>query len=583
MKGLLHWFKRSSKMKRWLFLMLVGIILACYGLAEILVLKEVSFAEIGKIIAIFVVGFLCIVFGLIGSNRRTLELLVEATDERMENKKNINVKSLIYNRNVYDKGPNIVVIGGGTGLNTVLSGLKNYTNNITAIVAVSDYGEAVTNSRRELNMLPMNDIKDSMIALSTKGDEMGKLFNHEFQDGRLKGLSFSDIYFRAMCEVDQDFTKAVMHSNEVLNIVGKVLPATLDEMKICAELENGYIVKEKSKIPDMVSEKVTKINRIFLEPANCRPAPGVIEAIKNADCIIIGPGSLYTNVIPNLLISSVAKAIKESTAFKVFISNIMTEPGQTDNYTVSDHLNAIISHCGQGIVDYCIYDTGEIVPEFIKKYNMQGQDLVEQDIEKVKGIKFLQRDLSAIDGGLIRHDPNLVAKSIIELICDDLKYQDKQLDPQYLMLNNKLKEDKRISKIKRRSKRKNIKGANEAKKAAMGSKRKSKFSNKYSERIASIRESDSKINIKAQLEKSSKNKVSSRALDKKSISNIDKEMPKNTGLTNKTDKNSVRTSSQVKPRETSRTEKTSVATATASPKKKTAQQIREEMLRKLGE
>ncbi|MBR0490633.1 MAG: uridine diphosphate-N-acetylglucosamine-binding protein YvcK [Clostridia bacterium] len=583
MRGLLHWFKRSSKMKRWLFLMLVGIILACYGLAEILVLKEVSFAEIGKIIAIFVVGFLCIVFGLIGSNRRTLELLVEATDERMENKKNINVKSLIYNRNVYDKGPNIVVIGGGTGLNTVLSGLKNYTNNITAIVAVSDYGEAVTNSRRELNMLPMNDIKDSMIALSTKGDEMEKLFNHEFQDGRLKGLSFSDIYFRAMCEVDQDFTKAVMHSNEVLNIVGRVLPATLDEMKICAELENGYIVKEKSKIPDIVSEKVTKINRIFLEPANCRPAPGVIEAIKNADCIIIGPGSLYTNVIPNLLISSVAKAIKESTAFKVFISNIMTEPGQTDNYTVSDHLNAIISHCGQGIVDYCIYDTGEIVPEFIKKYNMQGQDLVEQDIEKVKGIKFLQRDLSAIDGGLIRHDPNLVAKSIIELICDDLKYQDKQLDPQYLMLNNKLKEDKRISKIKRRSKRKNIKGANEAKKAAMGSKRKSKFSNKYSERIASIRESDSKINIKAQLEKSSKNKISSRALDKKSISNIDKEMPKNTGLTNKTDKNSVRTSSQVKPRETSRTEKTSVATATASPKKKTAQQIREEMLRKLGE
>ncbi len=583
MKGLLHWFKRSSKMKRWLFLMLVGIILACYGLAEILVLKEVSFGEIGKIIAIFVVGFLCIVFGLIGSNRRTLELLVEATDERMENKKNINVKSLIYNRNVYDKGPNIVVIGGGTGLNTVLSGLKNYTNNITAIVAVSDYGEAVTNSRRELNMLPMNDIKDSMIALSTKGDEMGKLFNHEFQDGRLKGLSFSDIYFRAMCEVDQDFTKAVMHSNEVLNIVGRVLPATLDEMKICAELENGYIVKEKSKIPDIVSEKVTKINRSFLEPANCRPAPGVIEAIKNADCIIIGPGSLYTNVIPNLLISSVAKAIKESTAFKVFISNIMTEPGQTDNYTVSDHLNAIISHCGQGIVDYCIYDTGEIVPEFIKKYNMQGQDLVEQDIEKVKGIKFLQRDLSAIDGGLIRHDPNLVAKSIIELICDDLKYQDKQLDPQYLMLNNKLKEDKRISKIKRRSKRKNIKGANEAKKAAMGSKRKSKFSNKYSERIASIRESDSKINIKAQLEKSSKNKVSSRALDKKSISNIDKEMPKNTGLTNKTDKNSVRTSSQVKPSETARIEKTSVAIATASPKKKTAQQIREEMLRKLGE
>ena len=130
-----------------------------------------------------------------------------------------------------------------------------------------------------------------------------------------------------------------------------------------------------------------------------------------------------------------AKAIKESTAIKVYISNIMTEPGQTDNYSVSDHLNAIIEHCGKGIVDYCIYDTGEIIPEFIKKYNLEGQDLVEQDIEKVKGIKFLQRNLSMISDEHIRHDPNLVASSIIELICDDLKYQDKQNDPQYLMLN----------------------------------------------------------------------------------------------------------------------------------------------------
>ena len=207
-------------------------------------------------------------------------------------------------------------------------------------------------------------------------------------------------------------------------------------------------MEEKSRIPEVVSDKITKISRILLNPSNCKPAPGVIEAIKKADCIIIGPGSLYTNVIPNLLVNGVAKAIKESTAIKVYISNIMTEPGQTDNYSVSDHLNAIIEHCGTGIVDYCIYDTGEIIPEFIKKYNLEGQDLVEQDIDKVKGIKFLQRNLS-ISNGHIRHDPSLVASSIIELICDDLKYQDKQNDPQYLMLNTKLREDKRIHKIKR--------------------------------------------------------------------------------------------------------------------------------------
>ena len=574
MNGILHWFKSSTKMKRWIFLILIGIILACYGLAEILVLKEVSFFEIGKIVAIFVVGFVCIVLGLIGANKRTLEVLIEATDERMENKKNVNVKSLIFNRNIYDKGPNIVVIGGGTGLNTVLTGLKNYTSNITAIVTVSDYGEAVSNSRRELNMLPMNDIKDSMVSLSTKGDEMEKLFNYEFKDGKLRGLSFSDIYFRAMCEVNNDFTKAVMQSNEVLNIIGKVLPVTLDEMKICAELENGYIVREKSKIPEIVSDKVTKINRIFLEPSNCRPAPGVVEAIKNADCIIIGPGSLYTNVIPNLLINSVARALKESTAIKVYVSNIMTEPGQTDNYTVSDHLNAIISHCGQGVLDYCIYDTGEIIPEFIKKYNMQGQDLVEQDIEKVKGIKFLQRDLSAVDGGLIRHDPNLVAKSIIELICDDLKYQDKQNDPQYLMLNTKLREDKRISKMKRKSKRQKIKGANDAKKAANASRRKSKFSNKYSERIASIRESDNKINIKQQLEKAEKNKTKKNVVQKREPVKQQEKIKREPLTREQIIHERIKNFNANKANNTNNTNTT--------VRKKTAQEIREEMLKKLG-
>lgn len=505
MRGILQWFKSSTKMKRWIFLILIGILLTCYGLAEILVLKEISFSEVSKIVAIFVCGFIAIVLGLVFLNKRTLEVLVESTDERMENKKNVNVKSLIFNKTVYDQGPNIVVIGGGSGLNTVLSGLKNYTNNITAIVTVSDYGQGKTNSRKELELLPLNDIKDSIVALSSNGNEINSLFNYEFQSGKLKGLSFSDIYFLAMNEVNNDFTNSIMKSNEVLNIVGKVLPVTLDEMNICAELENGYVVSDKSKIPEIVADKFTKINRIYLNPSNCRPAPGVVDAIKNADCIIIGPGSLYTNVIPNLLVNSVAKAIKESTAIKVYVSNIMTEPGQTDNYSVSDHLNAIISHCGQGVVDYCIYDTGEIVPEFIKRYNQEGQDLVEQDIEKTKGIKFLQRDLSMIADGHIRHDPNLVAKSIIELICDDLKYQDKQNDPQYLMLNTKLREDKRISKMKKHAKKENTKKIN-SKKETNNIKRKSKFSNKYSERIASIREADEKLKRKTNQDKKKKGK-----------------------------------------------------------------------------
>lgn len=540
MNGLMQWFKSSNKMKRWMLLILVGILFACYGLAKILVMKEISFKEVEGVIIVFVIGFVSIILGLIFLNKRTLEVLIESTDERMENKKNVNVKSLIFNKTVYDKGPNIVVIGGGTGLNTVLSGLKNYTNNLTAIVTISDYGEAASNSRKELQMLPLGDVKDSIVSLASKEGQIDKLFNYEFTTGKLRGLNFSDIYFSAMRDINGNFEDSIIKSNEVLNMIGKVIPVTLDEMKIVAELANGYIVDERSKIPEIVSEKITKINRILINPTNCRPAPGVIEAIKNADCIVIGPGSLYTNVIPNLLVNGVTKAIKESVAIKVYISNIMTEPGQTDNYSVSDHLNAIIDHCGKGIIDYCIYDTGEIIPEFIKKYNFEGQDLVEQDIEKVKGIKFLQRNLSMISDEHIRHDPNLVASSIIELICDDLKYQDKQNDPQYLMLNTKLKEEKRINKIKKNMERKSKKGI-EPKEKNSSKRGKSKFSNKYSDRIASIREADEKAKKKMEREAVKKGKKTTKKTKEKSEQKI-----KNT-----------------------------------KTRKKTPQEIREEMLKKL--
>ena len=554
MKGFMHWFKSSNKMKRWMFLILIGILLACYGLAEILVMKEISFQEVGKVVAIFVIGFIAIVLGLIFLNKRTLEVLIEATDERMENKKNVNIKSLIFNKTVYDKGPNIVVIGGGTGLNTVLSGLKNYTNNLTAIVAVSDYGEGVSNSRKELEMLPLGDIKDSIVSLASKEEQVGKLMNYEFKTGKLRGLNFSDIYFSAMKNITGDFEASIVKSNEIFNMIGKVMPVTLDEMKIVAELANGYIVEEKSRIPEVVSDKITKINRIMLNPSNCRPAPGVVDAIKNADCIIIGPGSLYTNVIPNLLVNGVAKAIKESTAIKVYVSNIMTEPGQTDNYSVTDHINAIIEHCGTGLIDYCIYDTGEIIPEFIKKYNLEGQDLVEQDVDKIKGIKFLQRDLSMISNDLIRHDPSLVASSIIELICDDLKYQDKQNDPQYLMLNTKLREEKRINKVKKKmAKKEKLKAQGKLGKREKEWKGKSKFSSKYSDRIKSIREADEKARQRTKKEQVKKRKQKAKTPNRNRVNNNTKVINEGT-----------------RPK-------------SARGRKKSPQEIREEMLKKLNE
>ena len=501
MNGLGHWLKSSSKMKRWIFLILVGIVLTCYGIAKILVQKEMEIVDAEKVVVVFVIGFTCIVLGLIFLNKRNMELFIEATDDRMKNKKNVNVKSLIFDRTIYDKGPKIVAIGGGAGLNTVLTGMKRYTDNITAIVAVSEYGKQPNSSRMALGTtLPFEEVKDSIAALSSeKTNELEKLLNHEMANPNLRGLKFSDIYFTAMKEIYRNDTQSIEKSNSIFKIVGDVKPVTTEEMQICAELENGYVVEEKDKIPEIVNDKMTRINRVYLKPSNCRPAPGVLEAIQNADCIVIGPGSLYTNVIPNLLVNGVAKAIRESKAIKIYVNNIMTEPGQTDDYSVEDHIKAIIEHCGEGLIDYCIYDTGEVVPEYIKMYNREGADLVEQKINDpaLKRIKFIKKNISKIVDGKIRHDPYMIAESAITLICNDMKFQDKENDPSYIMLNAKLQSDKRINKLKKEKRKKDKKAERKGidpNKKKDRFKKQSKFSAKYSDRIKSIKDSGEKMN-----------------------------------------------------------------------------------------
>ena len=491
MKGMLEWLKANTKIKRWIFAILIGVVFACLGISKIMVAKELNVAELLKIVGSFVLGFTLIVVGIISIQKRTLEILIEASDDRLKQEKKVNVNSLIFNKKIYEQGPKVVVLGGGSGLDTVLKGLKKYTNNITAIVSVSNYGKKNENN---LDILPMDDIKDGIIALSKDEDNMEALLNYRFRTENLRGTKFSDILFSTIAHNNNNFSKAIESTNKILNITGKVLPVTLDEMEICAELENGMVVKEKEKIPEMVYSKITKINRIYLNPTNCRTTPEVVKAIKEADCIVYGPGSLYTNVIPNLLVNGVAKAIKESKAIKIYINNIMTEPGQTDDYSVEDHIKAIIDHCGEGLIDYCIYDTGEVIPEYIKKYNKEGADLVEQKINdpRLKRIKFIKKNISTIIDDKIRHDPYLIAESAITLICNDMKFQDKESDPEYLMLNAKLQSDKRINKLKkekiRMDKKAKRKGIDPNKKDR--TKHQGKFSAKYSERIQSIKDSD---------------------------------------------------------------------------------------------
>ena len=448
MKSFFEWFKASTKVKRWILLILFGIVLVCYGIAKILVSEEITFFELGKTIVIFVVGFISIVVSVVFIQKRSLEIIIEANNTSTEKgkKAQLNIKSLIFNKKVYEEGPKVVVIGGGKGLNTVIEGFKKYTNNITAIVTMSDYGNISTDSRRALDTLPLKDIKDSIIAMSDKDELMRKLMNLNFRNERLIGLNFGDIYLTAMNEIYGNISEAIAKSTEVLNINGKVIPVTLDEITICTELADGTTIKQKDRIPEVVAEKVEKINRIYIAPSNCRPAAGVIEAIEDADVIIIGPGSLYTNVLPNLLVKNVSKAIRDSKAMKFYISNIMTEPGQTDNYDLSEHFRAIKEHVGTDIIDYCLADTGEVVPEYIRKYNKEGADLVEIDNKKLSNynIKIIQRNMSSIKDGRVRHNPEVIAATIIEMICNDLKFHDMQNNTEYLLLQSVLKEQKKL-------------------------------------------------------------------------------------------------------------------------------------------
>lgn len=498
MKGFFRWFKSSTRIKRWMFLILLGIISFCYAISNIITAESLDFSGLIKILISFVFGFVASIVGIVYIQKRTLEMLVENTDSR----KKVDVKSLLFDKKVYNQGPKIVVLGAGSGLNNILRGLKYYTDNITAIVPISDSTSEYSESSQVFDGLPLHEVKESIISLAKDEEKMRNILNHRFSTEGLKSISFGDIFLLALNENERNFAKSIETTKDILNMTGKVLTVTLEEMKVCAELEDGTTIEGKENIPEAVNSRACKINRIYLNPYNCKPSIGVIESIMEADAVVIAPGSLYTDIVPNLLIRGVTKAIRDSNAFKIYVSNLMTEPGQTYNYTLSDHINVINAHAGGNIIDYCIYDTSEITPEYLRKYNMNGYELVEQDIQKVKnlGIKVMQRQISSIQGEYIRHDSRLVAQSIIELVCDDLKFKDKQNDTKYMLLNDRLKSSKKHNQKIERNKRKS------AKKRVNG---KSKFYSKYQERIASIQESDMKLKEKERL-----NKIKEKARNK---------------------------------------------------------------------
>ena len=407
------WLLPGLQVKRWFALIFLGAILMTLGVLILFDIKPVFYTmEFIRKIAMNVstewIAFAIVMFGagmfFKGWQKTNLSMLDGADKQSLlEN---------LYRRRKLNRGPKIVAVGGGTGLSMLLRGIKNITNNVTAVVTVGDDGGSSGRLREEMGVLPPGDIRNCIAALADDEDLVTKLFQYRFRNGEgLEGHSFGNLFLTALCSITGDMVRAVKESSNVLSIRGRVLPSTLDDMKLVAEMEDGRIIHGESNIP----EAHGKIKRLFTDPQNCHALADVISAIREAELIILGPGSLYTSVIPNLLIQEISHEIAKSNAKKIYVCNIMTQPGETDGYSVCDHVNAIMKHAGSKKIIDAVLVNDFMPSNLAKKYEMAGSYPVKLDFENLKklGVKLVTRKLiEDSKEGLVRHSSNRVARAI---------------------------------------------------------------------------------------------------------------------------------------------------------------------------
>ncbi|MBS4803579.1 MAG: YvcK family protein [Clostridium sp.] len=442
------WLRPGVKIKRWLFFGIFGILLIAFGFTELAVRRVYDVYY--KIFYIFlnITGVLVIYISVIESmksiialnNKGYIQLSIDS--RKMEN--------LIYEKRLLVKGPKIVVIGGGTGLSTMLRGLKYYTSNITAIVTVADDGGGSGDLREDLGMLPPGDIRNCILALADTEPLMEELLQYRFPDGRLKNQSFGNLFLAAMDGVSENFEDAVQKMSSVLAVTGKVVPVTLEDMKLVARLENGSVVEGESQIPEESIKQNSRIKQLMIEPKDAKPLKDALKAIEEADAIVLGPGSLYTSVIPNLLVKDISDYIRKSDAIKIYISNIMTQPGETHGFRASDHIKVLKKYGGRGIVNYVIANRGDIPEDVKEKYLKDGSQLVELDSKELKslGVEVIEASLAKIEKGYVKHDSEYLAEVLVDTIMEKKLLYDRKKIIEYMYVSQKIKErDKKSKKI----------------------------------------------------------------------------------------------------------------------------------------
>jgi uncharacterized cofD-like protein len=357
-------------------------------------------------IAGIVLGALIAVLGLRGTLRSIDRVLFPSGSPTL-------VEALRQHRR-RQRGLDIVVLGGGTGLATLLRGLKHYTSNLSAVVTVFDDGGSSGRLRRELGILPPGDIRNCLVALAEVEPLMTRLFEYRFKGGGLDGHAFGNLFIASLTGVTGDLEQAVKETSKVLNIRGRVLPTTADNVVLVAELDDGRVIEGESRITGARG----RILRVSLRPADAPPLPDVLEALAEADLILIGPGSLYTSVIPNLLVRNVAAAIRASGAPCVYICNVMTQPGETDGYTAADHVRAIHAHTGAGLFSHVIVNTQSPQSRaLLDRYAGQGSRPVAPALGDLAAMGLTAIGLPLMsEEELLRHDPLRLADAVFRVM-----------------------------------------------------------------------------------------------------------------------------------------------------------------------
>ena len=464
------WLYPGLRLKRWiavgfcglsLFLVGQGIIADAHGDTDTLAVRVakwiVQHSHLGLrpgvmgVILTCAGGFLCL-FAL----GKLVASLTSALDPDMRPGGLVDV---IYSQRKLSQGRRIVVIGGGTGLSTMLRGLKKYSSNITAIVTVADDGGSSGKLQKQLNILPPGDIRNCLVALADDETQMTELFQYRFRnsvqpesaiganrhilhasavetihansdgaesappkprpntEGYGEGLrdhAFGNLLIAAMTAINNgDFEKAIRETSRVLNVRGRVLPSTVEHVKLRGEMEDGSFLEGETTI----ANSPLRIRRIYMVPEHPCPVEEVPEAIRSADVIVLGPGSIFTSIIPNLLVQDVSEVLERSRAKRIYVCNVMTQPGETDNFSAYDHVRTLENHAGRRVFDYVLVNTGRPSQDLLEKYRKTGSVLVEPDLDRIRAAGYRAIAGNFIDqSDVVRHDAKLLAEAIMDLL-----------------------------------------------------------------------------------------------------------------------------------------------------------------------